>query len=341
MIFPTATWADGRRVGTGTHPVYGAAPFKTFCTAAKSLAGQRRAQSLVMTEIEMDRWAKWLLQTRSGGDPETRARMVEFLAPVRDRVLAAARIRAGDTVLDVGAGDGLIAFGALEFVGTTGSVILGDVSIDLLRHSATLTPCSNDNDRCWFLGLSADRLPIADDTVDVITTRSVLIYLPARNKRLALAEFRRVLRTGGRISLFEPINSFAFPEPEDRWHGFDVTPVKNIATKLARVNAGGANSAHPLLDFDERDLLEWLEAAGFSQTRLDYEVEIGPDDTSSDDWETFLRSASNPLDPSPDEAMKEHLTRRERTIFVDHVRPLFERGERRKRSAVAYLSAVK
>jgi arsenite methyltransferase len=257
-----------------------------------------------------------------------------------DRVLAAARIRPGDTVLDVGAGDGLIAFGALDFVDTTGVVIFGDVSIDLLRHSATLTQRSSGNGRCRFLGLSADRLPIADDTVDVITTRSVLSYLPAGNKRVALAEFRRVLRTGGRISLFEPINSFAFPEPDDRWHGFDVTSVKDVAAKLARVDAGGGNSAHPLLDFDERDLLEWLEGAGFSEIRLDYEVEIG-DETSSDDWQTFLRSSGNPLDPTPCEAMEEHLTERERTKFVDHVRPLFERGERLRRSAVAYLSAVK
>jgi arsenite methyltransferase len=289
----------------------------------------------------MDRWAKWILQTRSGGDPDTRARMIEFLAPVRNRVLAAARIRPGDVVLDVGAGDGLIAFGALDFVGATGTVILGDISLDLLRHSATLTQGLGDNDRCRFLGLSADRLPLANDTVDVVTTRSVLIYLSAENKRIAVAEFGRVLRTGGRISLFEPINSFAFPEPEDRWHGFDVSPVKEIAAKLARLHASGDDSAHPLVDFDERDLLEWLEGAGFSQIRLHYEVEIGRDDTSSDDWGTFLRSSSNPLDPTHDEAMEERLTERERTMFVGHVRPLFERGERQKRSAVAYLSAVK
>src|SRR6266567_2260602 len=37
-----------------------------------------------------------------------------MLCPIRDRVLDGARLRPGDTLLDVGAGDGLIAFGALE-----------------------------------------------------------------------------------------------------------------------------------------------------------------------------------------------------------------------------------
>jgi ubiquinone/menaquinone biosynthesis C-methylase UbiE len=52
---------------------------------------------------------------------------------------------------------------------------------------------------------AADSLTeIADRSVDVITTRSVLIYV--KDKAAALREFYRVLRSGGRISLFEPIN---------------------------------------------------------------------------------------------------------------------------------------
>jgi len=46
--------------------------------------------------------------------------------------------------------------------------------------------------------------PIQSESVDVATTRSVLIYVP--DKRAAFAALHRVLRLGGRISLFEPIN---------------------------------------------------------------------------------------------------------------------------------------
>jgi tetratricopeptide (TPR) repeat protein len=44
--------------------------------------------------------------------------------------------------------------------------------------------------------------------VDVVTTRSVLIYLT--DKAPAFSEFHRVLKAGGRLSIFEPINIFGF-----------------------------------------------------------------------------------------------------------------------------------
>jgi hypothetical protein len=45
-----------------------------------------------------------------------------------------AGIGSGEVVLDVGAGDGLIAFGAMTLVGESGRVIFCDVSDDLLDH---------------------------------------------------------------------------------------------------------------------------------------------------------------------------------------------------------------
>jgi 2-polyprenyl-3-methyl-5-hydroxy-6-metoxy-1,4-benzoquinol methylase len=56
-----------------------------------------------------DRWAAWLLERRHGGDPEALRVTLEHLGRVRERVLDAAAIAPGETVLDVGCGDGLIA----------------------------------------------------------------------------------------------------------------------------------------------------------------------------------------------------------------------------------------
>jgi hypothetical protein len=79
-----------------------------------------------------DRWHRWLLDARFGGDAAGREKdLTEFLYPVRDAVLDRARLRPGGTLLDVGAGDGLIAFGALERLGPSGRVILGAVPAHL------------------------------------------------------------------------------------------------------------------------------------------------------------------------------------------------------------------
>jgi len=73
----------------------------------------RVAESTENTQ-STDRWHRWLLDRRFGGDAAFREReLTGFLYPIRDTVLDNARLRPGDTLLDVGTGDGMIAFGAL------------------------------------------------------------------------------------------------------------------------------------------------------------------------------------------------------------------------------------
>src|SRR5215831_13785923 len=124
-----------------------------------------------------DRWHRWLMDVRFGSDPVERERLLtEVLYPVRDTVLDKAQLRSGDTVLDVGAGDGLIAFGALERLGPHGHVIFSDISEDLLDHCRAAAAAEGLLDRCRFVLAPADSLAdIADASVDVVTTRSVLI----------------------------------------------------------------------------------------------------------------------------------------------------------------------
>ena len=76
-----------------------------------------------------DAWADWLRTRRTGGDPEYERRMLEHLGTVRDRVLDNAGLASGETLLDVGCGNGLIAFGALE---RGADVVFADVSRPLL-----------------------------------------------------------------------------------------------------------------------------------------------------------------------------------------------------------------
>jgi arsenite methyltransferase len=281
-----------------------------------------------------DRWARWLLRDRHGGDPALRERLLEQLAPIRDRVLDGARIADGDTVLDLGCGDGLIGFGALE---RGAHVIFSDVSEALVERCREIATELDVLDRCRFVVASADDL--GDVEADAVTARSVLIYLDRAGKRRALREAARVLGAGGRLSVWEPINRFTFPEPPDRLLGFDVAPVGEIAAKVkAAMEAGAADS--PLLDFDERDLFAWAEEAGFAEVRLTLEAEQQPELRLRIDWETALKTSGNPLSPTLGETIAAVLSADEAAALEAHLRPLVDAGAGTTRLASAHLHAA-
>lgn len=289
---------------------------------------------------DRDIWTEWLLERRFAGDAAMMERALnQFLYPVRDQVLDNASLQGSETLLDAGCGDGLIAFGALERL-PRGRVILTDISTDLLAHVESVARRMGVADRCRFLHAPAEDLsPIPDATVDVVTTRSVLIYVA--DKARALGEFHRVLRSDGRISLFEPINAYSYPPPRHQFLGFDVTPIMAITDKLKAVYlALQPPESDPMTNFDERDLVALAETAGFDDIRLDLTIEVKPLPAHMT-WDHLLNAAGNPKIPSLNEAMAAHLTAAEREALLAHLRPLFDAGAGRRRLAVAYLRAVK
>ena len=279
------------------------------------------------------------MDTRFGGDPAARERLLtELLYPVRDTVLDKAEFQPGDIVLDVGTGDGLIAFGALERLGPSGHVVFSDISQDLLDHCRAAAAAKGLLDRCCFVVASADSLDgIADASVDVVTTRSVLIYV--NDKAEALWAFYRVLKPGGRISVFEPIN--VLMRDPDRLLGYDITPVKPLAAKIgAFYESLRPPGPDPMVDFDERDLVRHAEQAGFADVSLELRVTVknGKRPVS---WKDALRMAVNPLVPPLGEVLDRVLSAQEIAEFTAHVKPLVESGSGRERQALAYLAAAK
>lgn len=295
-----------------------------------------------MTNGAKDVWAQWLLCRGTAGDKEG---WLDFLRPVRDRVLKNAALEEDNTLLDVGAGDGMIAFGALQRLGEEGRVIFSDISQDLLDHSRALAEEAGVMDRCRFLVAPATDLSGLDEaSVDVVTTRSVLIYV--EDKRRAFEEFYRVLRSGGRLSIFEPINSFGSPELPGVFWGCDVSPVQDLADKVKDVyeRIKPPRDTDPMLNFDERDLFRYAEAAGFSEIHLDYQAEVAsgnPPGWEDKAWDIFAKAAPNPLAPSLEEAAEEALAPEEAECFLAYLKPLVEEGRLTRRYAEAYLWAAK
>lgn len=286
-----------------------------------------------------DRWSRWLLQRRDAGDERQRQVVLEHLEIFRDGVLALAEPLDGATVLDVGTGDGLIGLEALERVGPHGRVIFSDVSEALLERTRS---AAGADDRAQFVLSRAESLAeIADASIDVATTRSVLIYVA--DKDAALRALHRVLRPGGRISLFEPINRLMFPEPADRLWGYDVSAVADLAAKVKASYAALRDpAAGTMMDFDDRDLVGLAEAAGFERIHLECHIDIEPfAHLRAISLETLLDISPNPLAPTLREAVDDALSPSERERFLARYGQVVAEDEPLHRSAVAYLAARK
>ncbi len=285
-----------------------------------------------------DKWAQWIMERRFGGDRTAKKNaLAEFLIPVLDRVLDAAEPLANQRILDVGCGDGLIGFGALGRGAR--EAVFSDISRDLLAECEKRAANLGVRERCRFLLASADDLRAVESaSVDVVAVRSVLIYIA--DKRACFEEFARVLRPGGRLSIFEPVNQFGQREwTGSRFFGADVGPVAAAADKVRAHYSAFLPADDPMLNFDERDLIDLAEDAGFSPVDLNLAVEVRRGDATP--WDAFLSTAGSPKLPTPGEAIMASLVGAERDDFIAHLRPLIESGQTTRRAAHAYLRGVR
>jgi arsenite methyltransferase len=286
-----------------------------------------------------DRWAQWLTERRDGSAELQRRLSLQQLTPIRDRVLGEAGPLDGMTVLDVGCGDGLIALAALERVGPTGRVIFADVSLELLELAERSVRDRGLASRARFVQARAEDLAaVPDESVDVVTTRSVLIYVA--DKPAAFAAMHRVLRPGGHVSLFEPINRLMYPEPDDRLWGYDISPVIELADRVKRtfrqLSDPATSSMH---DFDDRDLFRYAIEAGFPEVHLTLKLDIAPGAIRAASFDTFLDVAPNPLAPTLRETIHQALDEHERDQLLDHLRDAFTSTQPTQLWAGAYLAA--
>jgi arsenite methyltransferase len=116
----------------------------------------------------------------------------------REEVLQALQLAAGESVLDIGVGPGLLACDMARTVGTIGRVCGIDASPAMVAMSS-----KRCGDQPWaeFRTADATQLPYPDDSFDAAVSTQVYEYvtdIPA-----ALAELYRVLRPGGRAVILD------------------------------------------------------------------------------------------------------------------------------------------
>jgi ubiquinone/menaquinone biosynthesis C-methylase UbiE len=104
-------------------------------------------------------------------------------------VLHAAHVVAGDTVLDVGCGTGVLARQAATQVGPRGSVVGVDINEGMLAVARRQAP-----ELLWQWG-DAESLPFDDSSFDRVVSQFSLMFYG--NPSFAIAEMNRVLRPTG------------------------------------------------------------------------------------------------------------------------------------------------
>ncbi len=181
-----------------------------------------------------------------------------------------AKIKEGDTVIDLGSGAGNDVFIARRIVGDQGKVIGVDFT------EAMIDRARKNNDKLGFNNVEfrlgeIESMPVTSNYANVIVSNCVLNLVP--NKHQAFSEIFRVLKPGGHFSISDIVLTAELPPS-----------IKEVAEMYAGCVSGAIQQDH---------YLPIIQEAGFKNVQIQKEKSITiPDEVlskylSSEDLELF------------------------------------------------------
>ena len=162
-----------------------------------------------------------------------------------------AKIKKGDTVVDLGSGAGNDCFVARHETGETGKVIGIDFTEAMIEKARTNAEKLNFNNVEFRLG-DIEKIPITANFADVVVSNCVMNLVPDKPK--AFSEVYRILKSGGHFSISDIVLTGDLPEK-----------IKNAA----EMYAGCVASA-----IQKEDYLQIIKDAGFKNITLQKEKPI-------------------------------------------------------------------
>jgi SAM-dependent methyltransferase len=122
---------------------------------------------------------------------------------------AIADLKAGEIVLDLGSGAGVDVFLAANKVGPTGKAIGVDMTKEMVDKARGIARSHGYHNVEFHLG-EMERLPVEDESVDVIISNCVINLSPDKSK--VFQEAYRVLKPKGRLTVSDIVSEGALPD---------------------------------------------------------------------------------------------------------------------------------
>jgi SAM-dependent methyltransferase len=162
-----------------------------------------------------------------------------------------ARIKEGDTVIDLGSGAGNDAFIARRVAGEKGKIIGIDFTEKMIEKARANAEQLGYNNVEFRFG-DIDSMPVTSNKADVMVSNCVLNLVP--NKHKVFSEIYRVLKPGGHFSISDIVLRGALPP---KWR------------QVAELYAGCVSGA-----IQQEEYLGIIREAGFTRILLQKEKEI-------------------------------------------------------------------
>ena len=245
-----------------------------------------------------------------------------------EEILDKAGLKEGQTVLDVGAGIGWVAIPAAHRLNSNGKVIAlepaEDSRTELLRYAQE----SDVGNFITVVDGQAEDIPLDSESVDVVLTNSVLIYV--LNKEKAITEFCRILRPNGTLVCSEPLNRYGYLRSEGFYHSEYLQGLGKLGERISElIREHTETYCKEMIDFTEHDLLRMCWKVGFRDVSVEGDRSVrrhtlkGDNPLEAIGWD-YRGSATQ---PTPHEYLAQHLSLQELEEFCSYVKDLFQRGE--------------
>ncbi|CAF3518618.1 unnamed protein product [Fusarium graminearum] len=113
---------------------------------------------------------------------------------------ALAKLREGETVIDLGSGAGFDVLTAAKKVGPAGKAIGVDMNKNMI-DKANANKAAMKISNAGFIQGVITSVPLSDDAADCIISNCVINLVPASEKQLVFNEMFRILTPGGRVAI--------------------------------------------------------------------------------------------------------------------------------------------